>query len=127
MERPELLMRARISSDALDLWVDEGWVVPRSASGASPFSEIDLARTRLIRDLTRDLGVNDEGIPIILGLVDQLHGLRRALGEVLVALRAQPAATRERFAAELRAVRLERNRYATFERSRSPLDNKESG
>ena len=27
----------------------------------------------------RGMGVNNEGIPIILDLVDQLHGLRRAL------------------------------------------------
>ena len=71
MERREFLKRARLDSDAIDLWVDAGWLAPRHASGEWTFSEIDLARTRLIQDLTRDLGVNDEGIPIILGLVDQ--------------------------------------------------------
>ena len=30
-----------------------------------------------------DLGVNDEGIAVILDLVDQLHGLRRTLRELL--------------------------------------------
>ena len=109
MERREFLTRARLDSDAIDLWVDAGWLAPRHASGEWTFSEIDLARTRLIQDLTRDFGVNDEGIPIILDLVDQLHGLRRALGEMLVVLRAQPASARERFAAELRTVRLERD------------------
>lgn len=115
MDRREFLRRARISSDAIDQWVDEGWLAPRGARGEWTFSEIDLARTRLIQDLTGDLGVNDEGIPIILGLIDQLHGLRRALGELLVAVRAQPTNTRERFAAELRAVRLQRDGYATLE------------
>ena len=123
MERREFLKRARLDSDAIDLWVDAGWLAPRHASGEWTFSEIDLARTRLIQDLTRDLGVNDEGIPIILGLVDQLHGLRRFLGELLVVLRAQPRNTRERFAVELRAVRLQRDGYATFEGSQSsPAD-----
>ena len=88
MDRREFLMRARIDSDAIDLWVDEGWLAPSRATGKWTFSEIDLARTRLIQDLTRDLGVNDEGIPIILSLVDQLLGLRRALGGLLVALKA---------------------------------------
>ena len=119
MERREFLKRARLDSDAIDLWVDAGWLAPRHASGEWTFSEIDLARTRLIQDLSGDLGVNDEGIPIILGLVDQLHGLRRFLGELLVVLRAQPTNARERFAAELRAVRLERDGYATFEKSQS--------
>jgi chaperone modulatory protein CbpM len=115
MDRREFLVRARIDSDAMDLWVDAGWLAPRGAIGEWTFSEIDLARARLIRDLTGDLGVNDEGIPIILGLIDQLHGLRRALGELLVAVRAQPTNTRERLATELRAVRLQRDGYATLE------------
>lgn len=109
MDRREFLTRARIDPDAIDLWVDAGWLAPGGASGEWTFTEIDLARTRLIHDLTGDLGVNDEGIPIILGLVDQVHGLRRALGEVLVVLRAQPANARERFAAELRVVRRQRD------------------
>ena len=67
MDRREFLIRARIESDAIDLWVDEGWLAPSRATGKWTFSEIDLARTRLIQDLTGDLGVNDEGIPIILG------------------------------------------------------------
>jgi chaperone modulatory protein CbpM len=38
-----------------------------------------MARAQLIQDLRRDLGVNDEAIPIILDLIDQVHGLRRLL------------------------------------------------
>jgi chaperone modulatory protein CbpM len=33
----------------------------------------------LIRDLTNDLGVNAEGVGVILHLIDQMHGLRGAL------------------------------------------------
>ena len=119
MDRREFLIRASIDPDVIDLWVDAGWVAPGGASGEWKFSEIDLARTRLIQDLTGDIGVNDEGVPIILDLIDQLHGLRRALGDLLVTLGAQPANTRERFAAELRAVTLERDGHATLGGSRS--------
>jgi chaperone modulatory protein CbpM len=119
MDRREFLMRARVDSDAIDLWVGAGWLAPLGANGEWTFSEIDLARTRLIKDLTVDLGVNDEGVPIILGLIDQLHGLRGALRDLLVALRAQPTNTRERLAAELLAVRLERDGYATLEGSQT--------
>jgi chaperone modulatory protein CbpM len=38
--------------------------------------EEDIARLKLIRDLKRDLGVNDESIPIILHLLDQIHALK---------------------------------------------------
>ena len=109
MDRREFLIRARADPAAVDRWVDAGWLAPGHVGGEWTYTEIDLARTRLIQDLTRDLGVNDEGIPIILGLVDQLHGLRRVLGEVLVVLRAQPANARKRLAGELRAGRFERD------------------
>ena len=119
MDRQQFLIRADIDSDTTDLWVDAGWLAPRGASGEWTFSEIDLARTRLIQDLRGNFGVNDEGVPIVLGLIDQLHGLRRALRELLVTLRVQPATTRERFAADLRAARLDQDGYATWKDSRS--------
>lgn len=37
---------------------------------------------RLIHDLKSDLGANDEGIDVILHLMDQLHGLRNALAQL---------------------------------------------
>ena len=111
MDRREFLIRAHLDSNTIDLWVDAGWLAQRGATGEWSFSEIDVARSRLIQDLTRDLGVNDEGVPIILGLVDQLHGLRSALRDLLVTLQAQPTNTRERLAADLRAVRLEPEGY----------------
>ena len=122
MDRREFLLRARVDPDAVDMWVDAGWLAPGSASGEWSFTEIDLARTRLIQDLAGDLGVNEEGIPIILGLVDQLHGVRRVLSEVLVVLRARPANARERLARDLRAARLERDGQAPFERPPRALD-----
>ena len=64
-------------------WLTAGWLIaPREAAKEPDYSDIDLARAHLIRDLC-ELGVNDEAIPIVLNLVDQLHGLRRALREVL--------------------------------------------
>ena len=51
------------------------------------FSEADLARAELIRDLKRDLGVNDEGVGVILSLLDQVHSLRTVLAEVLQSVR----------------------------------------
>jgi chaperone modulatory protein CbpM len=43
---------------------------------------MDVARAHLIQDLKADLGVNDEGVDVILHLVDQLHGLRRAMAQL---------------------------------------------
>jgi chaperone modulatory protein CbpM len=53
------------------------------------FSDIDLARAQLIHELMNDLGVNAEGVGIVLRLVDQVHGLRSVLAETVAALRAR--------------------------------------
>ena len=82
MQRREFVLQARIEADELDQWLSAGWLIPHREGAKADYSDIDLARAHLIRDL-RDLGVNDEAIPIVLDLVDQLHGLRRALREVL--------------------------------------------
>lgn len=49
-----------------------------------------LACAGLIRDLTEDLGVDDEGVGVILNLVDKVSSLRKALANVLRFMHAQP-------------------------------------
>ena len=56
--------------------------MPERDGTGSAFSEIDVARAQLIRDL-QGMGVNDEAIPIILDLIDQVHGLRRTVRTLL--------------------------------------------
>lgn len=48
------------------------WVMPAFPEDVE-LDERDLARLRLIATLQEDLGVNDEAVPVILHLVDQLH------------------------------------------------------
>jgi chaperone modulatory protein CbpM len=47
-----------------------------------------MARAQLIHDLRHDFGVNDEAVPLILDLIDQVHGLRRLLRDVMEKERA---------------------------------------
>ena len=47
------------------------------------FTDMDLARANLIRDLRDNMGVNHEGLGVILHLLDQMHALRRALASAL--------------------------------------------
>jgi chaperone modulatory protein CbpM len=93
MESREFALQARIDANVLSQWIAAGWLVPRRTETAQVFSEVDLARAHLVRDL-QQLGVNDEGIPIILELLDQLHGVRRLLRGMLTGLDAQPEAAR---------------------------------
>ena len=82
MKAHEIAAQVRIESTVLTRWVDAGWLLPSESDSDQHYSETDLARAHLIRDL-RSLGANDESIPIILDLVDQLHGVRRLLRHVL--------------------------------------------
>lgn len=78
MQTREFVLFAEIEIEQLDEWISEGWLAPGQADGDRDYSPIDLARAHLIRDMF-GMGVNKESMPIILDLVDQLHGLRRAL------------------------------------------------
>jgi chaperone modulatory protein CbpM len=78
--RVEFLIRAELDEATLEVWVAEGWLVPARGQEYE-YSDTDLARAHLIRDLMEDLGVNAEGVGVILHLVDQMHGLRGALAE----------------------------------------------
>ena len=97
----EFCLRARLGARTLSAWIEAGWLLPHRNGEGDRFSEIDLARARLIRELKQDLGVNDEGIPVILDLVDQVHGLRRTLRELLAAIHAQSDTMRRQIAAEI--------------------------
>jgi len=83
INRLEFAERVHIDQTTLDVWLGEQWLLPSRSMTDMEFSDIDLARATFILDLQRDLGVNAEGIGIILDLVDQMHGLRRALGALL--------------------------------------------
>jgi chaperone modulatory protein CbpM len=89
MDAETFVVHARINVEILATWVEAGWLAPGRVEGRVHYSEVDLARAHLINDLT-GLGVNEAGVPIVLDLVDQLHGLRRVLRDVLAASSGQP-------------------------------------
>lgn len=79
----------------LTTWIERRWVLPDQAEAGFVFHEIDIARVRLIHDLSRDLAVAEDTMPLVLSLLDQLYELRRAMDSMLRALGQQPAEVRE--------------------------------
>ena len=79
----DFLYRSQLDQETLQVWIEEEWLVPGEAQGEPAFSEADLARAQLIRDLKQGMGVNDEGVGIILNLLDQMHSLRKAVAEMM--------------------------------------------
>ena len=76
-------------------WVENRWVLPEEAGGRWHFHQVDIARVELILDIRRDFAVDDEAMPLILGLLDQVYSLRRQLARLCDALEAQPASVRD--------------------------------
>jgi chaperone modulatory protein CbpM len=76
-----------VEQQAVETWIAAGWLVPPQTAPEPMFSDVDLARAQLIRDLREDLGVNDEGVAVILHLLDQMHGLRGSMQGLLAEMR----------------------------------------
>ncbi|MEP7209341.1 MAG: chaperone modulator CbpM [Alphaproteobacteria bacterium] len=79
ISRVEFLHRTGIDGETLDVWIEEEWLVVSNADPRRPFTEADLARAHFIEDLISDLGVNHEGVGVVLHLLDQVHELRRII------------------------------------------------
>lgn len=82
MTREEFLKSSGLKLKVLELWIEQEWLVPEQTVSGPRFREIDVARARLIRELQSGIGANEAGIDVILHLMDQLHGMRRALAEL---------------------------------------------
>jgi chaperone modulatory protein CbpM len=101
----EMCRRAGINLHTLRGWMEAEWIHPGAGGEDGRFSEMDVAPAQLIRDLAGPMGVNSEGVAIILSLLDQIHGLRRTLRRVNSVIIAQDPPVRERIMYEvLRAL-----------------------
>jgi len=72
----EITQTYQISEQFIRECLQKQWIEPLDTE-ASKLSQEDIARLLLIRDLMEDMGVNDESVPVILNLIDQIHALKR--------------------------------------------------
>ncbi len=98
----QVLVEIEVESADLTAWVEQNWVLPVVEDGRFLFDTTDVARVRLIAELSRDMGVNEEAMPIVLRLLDQIYSLRRALSDLNQAIKALPEAARDQLEADLR-------------------------
>ena len=87
-----------LSVQRLHKWIRLGWVKPERHEGAALFHEVDVARVRLLCNLEHDLEFDEDTVPLVLSLLDQIHGLRSELRSMAAAINEQPPAVRERIA-----------------------------
>lgn len=94
----------RVSRTELTLWIERHWVRPHHEGAGWAFNDIDVARIELICDLRGDMDINDEAVPVVLSLLDTVHGLRRRLSLLAEAIGHLPPETRAALADELRRL-----------------------
>jgi len=86
----------------IEEWISNDWVRPDGRPGLYAFRQIDVARVSLIHQLRVDLQVNDEALPIVLSLLDQLYDQRRHMRDLSLALaRLAPSDIRQMLSTHL--------------------------
>jgi chaperone modulatory protein CbpM len=92
----ELLARLRgLERRDLLRWVEYRWVLPERHSETWVFHEVDVARVELIFEIRRDFAIDDEAMPVVLGLLDQVYSLRRQMRRLCDAVAEQPEDVRD--------------------------------
>ncbi len=91
----ELLRQFELDRVELTRWIENRWVLPERRGGSWLFHEVDVARIELIREIRIEHAIDDEALALVLGLLDQVYGLRRQLRRLCDALAAQPPEVRE--------------------------------
>jgi chaperone modulatory protein CbpM len=90
MSKHAFLTSSGVEAQMLEFCIEQQWLIPTQTDAELSFSDTDVARAHLIRDLKGVFGINDEGVDVILHLVDQLHGLRQALATLNPSLSSSP-------------------------------------
>jgi chaperone modulatory protein CbpM len=69
-------------------WVGDELLRPDTdpTAGGYVFRDIDVERVRLILELRDEMQVNEEALPVVLSLLDQLYEMRRRMRRVREAL-----------------------------------------
>ncbi len=80
---------SRLTVTRLRVYVSQGLIRPED-DGDPGYSEADLARAALICNLEDEMGFHEEDVPVLLNLIDQIHGLRSELRGIVEAVDALP-------------------------------------
>ncbi|MFO0997044.1 MAG: chaperone modulator CbpM, partial [Alphaproteobacteria bacterium] len=96
-----VLEQVAVGRDELEYWIERRWVLPAEREGGHLFDAADVARVRLITELRHELSIDDEAIPVVLSLLDQIYALRGALKELGAAVNTLPEPLRESIKARL--------------------------
>jgi chaperone modulatory protein CbpM len=104
-ETEVLVALPRLTPPRLTAFVASGVVLPltvASGTGAGlAFRRIDLARLELLCELVEEFDLDDDGLGLVIRLVDQLHATRRDLNRLCAAVAEEDLEVRRRLSKKL--------------------------
>ena len=68
-----------LEEDFIHICIENEWITPLDIE-QEVLDQEDLGRLFLIQDLRNTMGVNDEAIPVIMHLLDQIYWLKNKVG-----------------------------------------------
>jgi chaperone modulatory protein CbpM len=93
-----------VTVEQLSLWVERQWILPAQYGGKILFDDADKARLKMIVEFHRDLDIDDETMPVVLGLIDRLHATRARVSNLLQALADLPEPQRTVISLRIRGM-----------------------
>jgi chaperone modulatory protein CbpM len=99
-----LRLNSRLTTVHVERWVARGLLRPMGGSDAWVFEQVDVARAELLTELSDDVGLDEDTMEAVVGLIDQVHTLRNQLALLARAIAEQSPATREAIAAALQRL-----------------------
>lgn len=88
----------RLTLIHVERWVARGLLRPTGPVEHWNFEQIDVARAHLLAELAGDIGLDDDTVEAMVGLIDQVHTLRAQISLLGQAIAEQPTATRDSIA-----------------------------
>lgn len=89
----------------LESFIEAEIIMPVHTETGPAFRRLDLVRMELLCELSEHFSLDEEGLGIVISLVDQLHGARAELRAVLAALEEAPTDLRTKVAKALANIR----------------------
>ncbi|WP_130472624.1 chaperone modulator CbpM [Candidatus Magnetaquicoccus inordinatus] len=74
----EIIKLYQLDENFVRVCIDNQWIIPADVEGGVLDQE-DLSRLLLINDLRFSMDINEEAIPVIMQLLDQIYWLKKQL------------------------------------------------
>ncbi|WP_050606130.1 hypothetical protein [Ruegeria sp. 6PALISEP08] len=99
---------ARLTSNRLTEYLAAEIVIPEQSDQGLVYHSIDVARLELACELHEQYDMEADALSMMISLIDQMHGLRAELREVLNAVEAQPEPVRQQLVEVIGTARFRR-------------------